>query len=141
MKRKLIVLGLIVSLSIICIWVVYRSYVYVRPDSDKYASFNEWWKENNYGGERKGNDQYDSLIIESPYLLVDTVFRSMEGPLAYEHAFLCEHFFDRLSSTVSPELIWLTGYKVELFDDKGNRLSHDFMCHNNLNIGDKDVLP
>lgn len=141
MKSKLMVGCLMGLLSVVSVWFVYRTYIYVRPLGEKYNSFNEWRKKNFYRGERCGNDQYDSLVVESPYLLVDTIFRSMEGPLAYEYVFLNESFLGRFTSFLSPELVWLTGYKVELFDDKGKRLSDDFMCHNNLNIGEKDVLP
>lgn len=141
MKMKFVLLGLIVLFSLAGVWFVYKSYVYIKPDSDKYNSFKEWRKENAFHGERTGNDQLDSIIVESPYLLVDTIFRSMEGPFTCEYAFLNKHLFARISSIVSPELIWLTGYKVELYDDKGNRLSDDYMCHNNLNIAEKNVLP
>ena len=126
---------------LLCGWIVYKLYFYNFPEENKLLSFTEWRK--NFKKEKKHKviSEHNSRTVESSYLLVDRIYKSMEGPMTAKESFIETNFYNVILSAVSPELLWITGYKVELFDDHNNRLSDDFMCHNNLNIGKNNILP
>ena len=120
---------------------LFKLYVYKMPESRKILSFNDWYLNLKVDKTESKQAVEYSRSIESPYLLIDTIFRSMEGPMTAKEVFINDQITKIIGSAFLPELLWITGYKVELFDDKNNRLTYDFMCHNNLNIGKNNVLP
>ncbi|WP_290839071.1 hypothetical protein [Flavobacterium sp.] len=63
----------------------------------------------------------------SPTLLIDGIYKSMEGPKATNYV--------QLSSDSS--LVWITGFEVKAVDAKTKkRLSNDFICHTNVDFND-----
>lgn len=63
----------------------------------------------------------------SPTLLIDGIYKSMEGPKASN--------FVQLSP--DPALLWITGFNVKAVDAKTlKRLSNDFICHTNVDFND-----
>lgn len=63
----------------------------------------------------------------SPTLLIDGIYKSMEGPKASNYV--------QLSPDSS--LIWITGFEVKAVDAKTQkRLSNDFICHTNVDFND-----
>ncbi|RKE92170.1 hypothetical protein [Ichthyenterobacterium magnum] len=71
-------------------------------------------------------DSHISLI--SPTLIIDNIYKSMEGPQAIS-PFQVDNSKD--------ELIWLTSFKTQVLDtNETNQLSNDFICHTNINIYD-----
>lgn len=64
----------------------------------------------------------------------------MQGPFEVVNFTFENNNFQPL--TGGKELIWLTGYYVEVFDPKtGEKLSDDFLCHNNLNLLKPEFSP
>ena len=97
-------------------------------DSEK-PSFQDW------SGEIKAGPYNPSQIktaqlISKPFK-IDTVYRSMKGPVDEEEFYLAD----------SGEVIWFTGYKVEVINETGEVLEDGFMCHNNLNLDSKRHFP
>lgn len=121
--------------------IIYKLFFFKIPEENKSISFLEWYE--NFKQKEISDTIFkqNSRLIESPCLLVDKIYKSMEGPMAVKEFFIENDNFKIISSAFSPKLLWITGYKVELFDDNDNRLSDDFMCHNNLNIVKNNVLP
>ena len=143
-KKQKLIRNALIAISVLALFIaatLYKLYFYKLPEENKATSFIEWYKNNKTKRSTSDIPKQNLRTIESPYLLVDRIFRSMEGPMAAKEYFIDSDLSNIISSAFSPELLWITGYKVELFDDKNNRLSDDFMCHNNLNIGKNNVLP
>lgn len=90
----------------------------VKPD------FKEWYSENKSTINTSKDTIYEA-IFESSTLNIDTIYRSMQGPYQIK----------QLSpSKKSDELIWIIGYKAEIFDAYSDTILPDkYMCHNNLN--------
>lgn len=64
------------------------------------------------------------LKFESPDLPVDGIYKSMEGPKAFN-----SFYFDQSKQ----DLLWMTGFKVEAKDGKTKQQrSNDFVCHMNV---------
>lgn len=85
-------------------------------------SFADWHatsRSGNFNISKKRTHQ----IISKPFEL-DTIYRSMKGPIDEEIFYLAD----------SGEVVWLTGYKVEVINSKGEILDPGFVCHNNLNL-------
>ncbi len=139
-SRKIIIGSFILFLIIISVLV---AVVFLpRSKTKSIVSFNTWYNIYQKPEIKKTSSKKSSLkIVESPPMLIDKIYRSMQGPSAASEIYLDDSFFGRIKSFYQPELIWLTGYSIELFDDKGNKISYDFMCHNNLNISVKNILP
>lgn len=95
-------------------------------------SFQTWYQ--NYRGEHpyssNGGKSLDTFV-SSP-LNIDRIYRSMQGP--YEVAPI-------LLNEGKKELVWLTGYSVKVHETNGNQLPDGFMCHNNLNVVNKNTSP
>ena len=70
--------------------------------------------------------------VVSEWLNVKGIQRSMQGPYDLRPTYLNEG---------KEELIWLTGYRTTMLDSEGKPVSDGFMCHNNLNIQDKQASP
>jgi len=66
-------------------------------------------------------------ITFSPVYHIDQIYRSMQGPSAFQEVWL-------LPPTEPPELLWITGYKSVVVNDSGEDISQEFMCHANLDF-------
>jgi len=65
----------------------------------------------------------------SPVYLIDTKYKSMQGPIGSQRITLLE-------SSVR-EILWVTGFETTIVDAAGTApLSQEFLCHSNL-----DILP
>ena len=80
-------------------------------------------------GKKRGIPVYKKTFFSQPYH-VDTIYKSMQGPQS------------TLKMTLRPgptELLWVTAYRTEIVGpDSDEAMPPDFMCHNNLNLGDLD---
>ncbi|MBD3582711.1 hypothetical protein [Flavobacterium selenitireducens] len=75
----------------------------------------------------KIGDDRKTFKMLSPTLLIDGIYKSMEGPKASNYV--------QLSPDSS--LIWITGFEVKAVDAKTReRLSDDFICHTNIDFND-----
>ncbi len=69
----------------------------------------------------------EALKLESPDLLVDNIYQSMDGPQAI------------LNINVNPDSLkmkWITGFKAEVFREGANEHNNDFLCHTNIDFFD-----
>ena len=69
----------------------------------------------------------DILKLESPDLLVDNIYQSMDGPQAI------------LNLNVNPDapnIKWITGFKAEVFKEGTTTHNNDFLCHTNIDFFD-----
>ncbi|TWO31815.1 hypothetical protein E1J38_012110 [Seonamhaeicola sediminis] len=72
----------------------------------------------------------NKLGFESPSLLIDGIYKSMEGPKAMQY-FNIEPNND--------SLFWMTGFKVKAKHTKSDTpISNDFICHMNINYIDQE---
>ncbi len=63
-------------------------------------------------------------ILSEPYT-IDRIYKSMAGPEGQQKV--------ELAPQDPPQLLWLTGYRVEVVGADGTSpVSQEFMCHNNL---------
>ena len=77
-------------------------------------------------------------IILSDTMRINKIMRSMEGPYSITNF----TFGKGIINKFFPHLIWLTGYQLDVIDATTNKkISDDFMCHNNMNIVDKNSVP
>jgi len=94
-------------------------------------SFSAWYQKLERSASAAASE-VQTMNIRSASLSIDTIYRSMQGP--YETQLV--------QFNEDEELLWLTGYKAQVMDaQSGERLSDGFMCHNNLNIAQKEELP
>jgi hypothetical protein len=136
---KKIFLGALILFVLLSAFIFYKSTLYSLNESEKTLSFYQWYKKKK--GIPEAEDKVYTYSIESPVLEIDRIYRSMQGPLTSKEFYLSQGFFSIISRVLRPELLWITGYKVQLFDENDKQLSDEFMCHNNINIGSKNVLP
>ncbi len=103
-------------------------------DKKQAGDFHSWFKERNFTAHASAQKAVlRTLVVESEALRIDTIYRSMQGPVDLKMV-----RFDEDEN----ELLWLTGYSSEIIDaNTGSRLSDEFMCHNNLEIADKKNFP
>jgi hypothetical protein len=68
----------------------------------------------------------DKIIeLESPELLVDNIYQSMDGPQAI------------LNLELNPDensLKWITGFKAEVYREGTTEHNNDFLCHTNIDF-------
>lgn len=103
------------------------------------TDFSIWYsaKANNVRDLQKDYIFHDTIII-SDTMRINKIMRSMEGPFSITNFTFGNGFMNYFS----PQLIWLTGYQLDVIDAMTNqKLSNDFMCHNNMNIVDKNSVP
>lgn len=120
-------------------FIFYRLRFYSIEESEKTLSFNEWYKDNSRSDEAR--DDFHTYQVASPLFEIDRIYRSMEGPLAAKEFYLAPNLLALACEVMAPELLWITGYKVELLDEHGKPMPDEFMCHNNVNLGRNNVLP
>jgi hypothetical protein len=66
-----------------------------------------------------------TISLESPDLLVDNIYQSMDGPQAI------------LNLDLNPEdndLKWITGFKAEVYREGTTEHNNDFLCHTNIDF-------
>jgi len=70
----------------------------------------------------------DNLLqMQSPDLLIDNIYQSMDGPQAL------------ININVNPEgngIKWITGFKVEVFREGTIKHNNDLLCHTNIDFFD-----
>ncbi|WP_233273939.1 hypothetical protein [Altibacter lentus] len=67
------------------------------------------------------------VVLESPDLLVDNIYQSMDGPQAM------------LNLDLNPDAAavkWITGFKAEVYREGTNVHNNDFLCHTNIDFFD-----
>lgn len=135
-KRKILFL-LAILLVLAVTW-----FIVTQGEVKKYSSFREWYADHPKekvavaGGKERSNTYVSSLMK------IDMIYRSMEGPMCNNVFSLTESLLPAVTNLFTdPELLWLTGYSAEVKDDKGNVVSDEFMCHNNLNITGTHNMP
>jgi len=69
----------------------------------------------------------DQIVLESPDLLVDNIYQSMDGPQAVINLNLNEG---------GKKVTWITGFKAEVFREGTQQHNNDFLCHTNLDFSD-----
>lgn len=67
------------------------------------------------------------LILESPDLLVDNIYHSMDGPQAV---------LDLNINQGGTKVQWITGFKAEAIRDGTQTHDNDFLCHTNIDYYD-----
>lgn len=67
------------------------------------------------------------LILESPDLLVDNIYHSMDGPQAV---------LDLNINQGGTKVQWITGFKAEVIRDGTQTHDNDFLCHTNIDYYD-----
>lgn len=141
-RRYLLIGALFVILaSSAAVFLVFKLYYYQVPEMKKSPSFVQWQRSQAFSNIELSDTAEYSKVVASPYLHIDRIYRSMEGPMGALEFFVDDNLLHRIQSLFKPQLIWITGYKVELYDEQNLRVSDDYMCHNNLNIGSRNVLP
>lgn len=138
--RKFLFIILIVILSITGYTAYSLLYPVIKQESQK-IPFKIWYQKHPPKTRKQNHTVTNSRIVESPDFYIDTLYRSMEGPYNSTEFYLEDNPLNLFCSVYKPKLAWLTGYRVELYNDKNELVSADFLCHNNLNISIKNTLP
>lgn len=94
-------------------------------------TFKEWYPQ---GQAEKSEDAFEETAeFYSTDLLIDTIYRSMQGPYEIKPVSI---------DGSSNELIWITGYESRVLQAESNvNLGPAFMCHNNLDYAKSEQLP
>jgi hypothetical protein len=129
--RKLILVFLCIAFLIGIIFLLFKK----SPKKD----FTKWYAA--YAKKEAGlpNEYiFCDTIILSDTMRINKIMRSMEGPYSITNF----TFGKGIINKFFPHLIWLTGYQLDVIDATTNKkISDDFMCHNNMNIVDKNSVP
>lgn len=96
--------------------------------------FTDWYanhsNKSTVAGEKPNS--YKANFYSGP-LLIDTIYRSMQGPYEIKKLQLAEE---------KDDLLWIIGYQSEVFyADRDKKLGAEYMCHNNLNYSNKASFP
>lgn len=98
----------------------------------RFDSFSAWYAAQQFE-HQVGAATPHALTVTSDPLLIDTIYRSMQGPYNLKQVDF---------PAADGRLVWLIGYRAEIQSEASNkRLSDGFMCHNNLNIAHKNDVP
>lgn len=73
------------------------------------------------------HENENALNLESPDLLVDNIYESMDGPQAVLNLNL---------NTDGKKVQWITGFKTEVFKEGTQIHNNDFLCHTNIDYYD-----
>lgn len=96
----------------------------------KKVDYSEWKKENLL---KSKSTKADTAIFYSSALLIDTIYRSMQGPYVSERIQIEKN---------NEEIVYIIGYSSQVVDAKSNQaLPPRYMCHNNLNYAEVEDLP
>ena len=100
--------------------------------SETNQDFTSWYKRN-ASPKKVSLNGPSSRDIYSSDLLIDKIYRSMEGPYQTQTVKI---------DGKSEELLWIVGYQSEVLQaESGVALGSSFMCHNNLNYASPEQLP
>jgi len=95
--------------------------------------FNEWYQEKEGNLVVSGSSFTETATFYSTDLMIDTIYRSMQGPFEIKPIAIDPN---------SEELLWITGYESKVLQAESNvTLGPAFMCHNNLDYGKAEQLP
>jgi len=95
------------------------------------SEFIEWKKQSDET--LANNFKIDTASFYSHPLLIDTIYRSMQGPYVSQKIQI---------SSQDDDLVYIVGYQSEVLDAvEDTLLPSKFMCHNNLNYLQKQELP
>ncbi|MEL6810248.1 MAG: hypothetical protein AAFP76_02815 [Bacteroidota bacterium] len=73
-------------------------------------------------------DENETLLsLESPDLLVDNIYQSMDGPQAVINLSMNQG---------SHKVQWITGFKAEVYREGTQKHNNDFLCHTNIDYSD-----
>jgi hypothetical protein len=90
--------------------------------------FEDYYKQfGNLNGEHNPELERDTSIY-SDWFTIDTILRSMKGDVQEIDVELAE----------LDDIIWITGYELEVLDSNGKAKGGEYMCHNNLNLSSLD---
>ncbi len=137
-------LGIISLVLVICCGGFY--FWRKSKNSAKYASFTEYYSANYSKKDTGVSALVGAKLHRYEYLSgsfkIDTIFRSMMGPLSAQPVRLNEGVSRVWNFIKGPKLCWLIGYSVDVVEaTSGIKVSDDFLCHNNLDIRDKSSVP
>lgn len=90
-----------------------------KQGKKEFSDYYSATKNGNFDNSKKRNHQVFSADFK-----IDTIYRSMKGPIDESTFYLAD----------SGDIVWLTGYKVEVINSKGEVIEPGFICHNNLNL-------
>lgn len=93
------------------------------------------WHEQLYKSDKDSENSPEEYTVEflSTDLLIDTIYRSMQGPYEIKPITI---------DASSDELIWVTAYESRVLQAESKvHLGAAFMCHNNLDYAKPDQLP
>jgi hypothetical protein len=130
-RRRLVLIFLPIALLPSILFLVFKK----SPKKE----FSIWYTAHSkkHVGKQKEYIFHDTIIL-SDTMRINKIMRSMEGPFSITNF----TFGTGLINHFAPQLIWLTGYQLDVIDANTNqKLSDDFMCHNNMNIVDKNTVP
>ena len=69
----------------------------------------------------------NKIVLTSPTLLIDGIYKSMEGP----------HASNTFNINNSEDLVWLNSFDVKAINTEENeQMSNDFICHTNIDFYD-----
>lgn len=92
--------------------------------------FTDWYK---VPTNIKSEGIESSKLFYSSDLIIDTIYRSMQGPYDVKNISL---------SVEDEDLLWIVGYRTRIIDSQNNKPSYDgYMCHNNLNYANEEEIP
>jgi hypothetical protein len=92
--------------------------------------FTDWYKAPT---NIKSEGTESSKLFYSKTLLIDTIYRSMQGPYEVKNIQL---------ETENEELLWIVGYETNVIEKDLNQKSNaGYMCHNNLNYANEENIP
>lgn len=112
-------------------FVTFVLFLSCNPQSKR--DFSSWYDRVIPNKKSIKNTSSSFVFKESSPLIIDSIYKPMQGPYCLDQISIDE---------TSERLIWITGYECEIVDINSKKiLPSNFMCHNNLNIVDKNDLP
>lgn len=95
--------------------------------------FNSWYADQKQLRLNSVEALADTAEFYSSDLLIDKIYRSMQGPYENKNIQIEEE---------SNELLWIVGYESKVIQAESDiELGSAFMCHNNLDYADPKLLP
>jgi hypothetical protein len=97
------------------------------------TDFQDWYSNHQTSSRADTAASPETADFYSTDLLIDKIYRSMQGPFEIKGIQI---------DTESDELLWITGYESEVLQAESNvELGAAFMCHNNLDYASPGKLP
>ena len=112
--------------------VVFLCFTLFACDNSK-PEFEAWHKKQKTEKGSEGESSLNSADFYSTDLLIDKVYRSMQGPFEIKSVQI---------DAEKDELLWIVGYESEVLQAESDvALGAAFMCHNNLDYAHPENLP